>query len=135
MITGCNQEVTTPRISDADPNLGAILGSISAIESDSYFLHEVDVIFVTDYNAHAGIEGTDSDYVHNLYISVTRVGDPPDFKLYKAGPFYLPSFKGFKPKSGTDTLNEVYSFEIEYQKGNERITSVITFNFEFARIE
>ena len=135
LITGYYQDVATPRITESDQELASILGSIVGIHSESYFLHEIDAIFVTDYYSDGGIAETDSDYMHYLYLSVARTGDPPDFKLYKIGPFYKPSFKGFKPKIGNDNLTDIYGLEIEHSIGGERVTTVISFNYEFARIE
>ena len=135
-IIGCYQDVATPRITESDQELAKILGSISGIYSESQYLHKIDAIFVTDYYSDGGIAETDSDYMHYLYLSVTRAGDPPDFKLYKVGPFYEPSFKGFKPKIGNGSFTAIYyGVEIEYSKGDEGVTMVISFNFEFARIE
>lgn len=135
IILSLNQGFPQPQISEENEELAVILGSISDEYSESYFLYDVSAFFVTDYYSHAGIKGIDSDYLHILYISVAQRGDPPSFRLYKVSPFYLPSFKGFIPKTGADNVNEIYGIEVEYQDGDERRTCTIKFNFHFARIE
>lgn len=68
---------------------------------EDYFILGVDAKFMVDYMANACcdyVQETDAYYLHNLLVLVTESGDPPEYKLYRVGPFFQPWWDGFEPK-------------------------------------